>query len=149
MDADNLFREARIAAFDTIVHVLIERSAEALIIQAHQPQRFPQIFLKIMESSQMLRQSGHATAFGCSEKLLISSVHQQPDLVADHHSGLSDNRLILPAILYVSGAAELRNPCARAVVAHLKTKLTDIIQVLAEAQFVRFLIAEEHAVSSL
>ena len=71
-----LFRRSWIAAFDAIVHVLIECSAEALVIQADQSERFPQIFLKIVQRRQVLRQRGHATAFGCSEKLLISSVHQ-------------------------------------------------------------------------
>ena len=138
-----------VAALHTVIHVLVERGTKTLVVQADKPESFLQIFLKRVQGFQVLGQSRHLAPARCPEEFLITTVDEQTDFVADYNSRFSYNRSFVAAIFDDSRAAQFGDLHARASPLDIESGLTDSVQKIAMARLIGFVVAEEHAVSSL
>jgi len=92
-----------VAVEDTIVQMLIGCSAEGLIVEAGQTQALFQILFKIVQRPQVRGLCRFFPSAGRLEKLLIPSIHENADLIADHDARLSYLRM-RPACILQNGA---------------------------------------------
>jgi glycerol kinase len=78
---------ALIATLDAIIQILVRNRAHRLVVKAGHPERFPQIFLEVLNRLQLVRLRRHPLATRGDEKLLEAAVGQSRDLIADRNTG--------------------------------------------------------------
>ena len=138
-------RGAAIAPFHPVVQILVGDCTERLVVKAGQSQRFPQIFLKILNCFQLFSQSRLALTAGSLEKLLKSAIHQGADFATHHHTGPNDEpRTTAVARLSNTGDPVALDPRAFRDGLNGKTLGAGLGQVIFKTQYFRACVFEKH-----
>src|SRR6202162_1874152 len=128
-----------------IVKMQIRSRAQALVVKARQAQAFLQILFEVVEAFQLGCLRWHALATRSSPKHLVTGVHQQTDLIADHEACAIDMRPLARPVF--DDRADSVTAHARVTLVqkiHGKSKTLQTLEALFESRLARRFSTEEH-----
>lgn len=89
---------APVAILDSVVKVLIGDGPEGRVVEALKAERLLQIFLKIVQGTKLLRERRVLASGRSDKKLLIASVNEITQLVADRNARFADSGCLVASI---------------------------------------------------